>query len=63
MLVNPRQKTPFGGSVAGSLNAPIPGSIGPVVFWSALEKKVEHYAAFLHLACAQLMLAKVFRGK
>ncbi len=27
------------------------------------EKKVEYYAAFLHLMCAQLMLAKVFRGK
>ena len=27
------------------------------------EKKVENYAAFLHLACAQLMFAKVFLGK
>jgi len=24
------------------------------------EKKVENYAAFLHLACTQLMFAKVF---
>ena len=27
------------------------------------EKKVENYLAFLHLACAQLMFAKVFPGK
>ena len=29
----------------------------------ALEKKVEHYLAFLHLAGAQLLFAKGFLGK
>jgi len=47
------------GSVAGSLSARIHGSIVRVGSWYALEKKGENYLAFLHLACAQLIFAKI----
>ena len=59
MASTQKQKTVSGGSVAGSWNAAILGSTALGGFWCALEKKVENYLAFLHLACARLIFAKV----
>jgi hypothetical protein len=37
----------------------LPLAIVRVGSWYALEKKEENYLAFLHLACAQLIFAKI----
>jgi hypothetical protein len=41
------------------VDAPIPSSIVHADFWFALEKKSEKYLALLHVACAQLIFARL----